>query len=617
MEMSNEWHLLIVGGACNGQEFRFAFNETIVVGRSHRAVVRLPKTDSDVSGLHAEFSLVGGVAEVKNLSQKQVLKVNGGNVASGASCAVRKGDTVELGSHVRIRLDSVPEGEATATISDETAAGKTEATRFLSSDNALLDVPTAVMEESSVGSTGGGIFASSFRQSAQTVATQIPSGLFGETAVPASETFATRVLGDASGMYGKPYGATVATNVFDSGTVATKVADAMLSGDSATETGDGVSEEGNTVEAKTRQGSWEEIQAMKEALDRKRKFRRVVSMAGIVLVGIVLVAIYVFTDGIGVESGMAYPENAAGEPDVRTYAIRNGDGDILLKVDYPNHPNIAETEAQDNKGISVVSWYGKRRDVPYYLQLEVLSHPDELRIDLMDSVRRWFEKAESSGEGYVFDERMRNELKPMFFEDVYPGSCQIKTLYGVRFLEFEYKRTWPDGKLWHGVAHYFRSGDTVYLLRREIPEFYWVRGGYRIKADPNIAVYGLFSEGYWESPGEKELLGELSTYELMDEIRKFLSKERAADWRLVRRNIDTVLARTWRTDPKTRELAESCLRQFREVLRVYYNGKYNAFLTAKDNREEKKMRFIRQDVQIVFDQPDERYYFLVNNGEVW
>ena len=155
------------------------------------------------------------------------------------------------------------------------------------------------------------------------------------------------------------------------------------------------------------------------------------------------------------------------------------------------------------------------------------------------------------------------------------------------------------------------------MHRREIPEFHWERGGYRLRQDPNIAIYTNFIESYWESPGLDGLPVDRPTTELMVRIRNVLSKERASDWRFLKKDLDAVLVKTWREDPKMRALAEGCLHQFRDVLKTYYYGKYNAFLNAKDNRDDRRMNRIRQDCQLVFVGQDERYYFLIGNAEVW
>ena len=610
METSNEWHLMIVGGAFNGRERVFSDDAPVVVGRSHTANVQLPKSDADVSGRHVEFVVIDGIAHVRNLSQTRPVRVNGEDVPMGGASPVRSGDMVELGGRVRIRLDAVPQADGISTAPEAMPdATATAATKFFEGDGSL-DVPTAVMEEASVTASGG--FGPTVRPpETPTSATRVPDGLTSATRVPDGLTSATRV----------PDGLTSATRVPDGLTSATHVPTAMLSGDSETETGDGASEDGQTVEGKTRAGSWEEIQAMKDALDRRRKRRRVAIGVALFLVAAALVAVY-FLSALPDGGGMAaWPTDENGKPDRRSYVVKGADGFPVLKVIYPGNPNIQEKFLPDNNGVSVFTYYGKRRDIPFFLLFEATRHPDELELDLMASVRRWFAKAKESGEGYVFDERMQQELQPKFFEDAYPGVpvCQIKTLYGIRFLEFEYNRTGIDGKFWHGLAHYFRSGDTVYLLRREIPDFYWERSANLIKQDPNLRIYATFSDAYWESPGKNKLPAKESTNELLAEVQNALEndKERASEWRLIRRDIDGVLARTWRKDPEKRKMAEKCLSKYREALRVYYNGKHFAFLTAKDNKDDKKKQRIRLDVQAIFDEPDERYHFLVNNGEEW
>ena len=260
---------------------------------------------------------------------------------------------------------------------------------------------------------------------------------------------------------------------------------------------------------------------------------------------------------------------------------------------------------------------GRERDVPFFLKIESLRDEDELRKDLIQSARDWIARAEASGSGYVFDMRVKEELKFEFFEDVFPGSCQKLSLYGVKFVTFDYKRTWPDGELWHGVLIYFRRGDTAFVHRREIPERYWVRGSYRILQDPNIAVYANFIDSYWESPGLDNLPMDRSIPSMMASIEDVLSKERASDWPFARRELDAILVKTWRTDGKTRERAEGYLKQFRELLRTFYYGKYNAYQTAKDNGNERRMARFRADVTMVFQDPNERFYHLVSNGGIW
>ena len=570
MAESSCWRLTVVGGAENGKDFVLSGDRPVVIGRSHSADMRL--TEPDVSGKHIELSVEGGACRMRNLS-RYASRVNGVEFASGAEGPVTAGDSIEIGRRVKVRVDSVPVTQP--------ASGQSDAR-----DD--LDAPTAVMEEASTASQERAFFEPD--EEGATIATHA-----------ASETFATNFISSGS----------VPVAPADDGE--TVLFGGAQGGDGADdETGDG-----ETRELETRIGSMEEIVQRRKELEKKSKFRKVAASFGFISVAALLAALWFVSRTTKETYEMSFPKDANGQPDAASYILRDSVGNALVEVDYPRNPKMSVTKSPDKNSISVVSFMGRDRDVPFFLQTEAVSNEDELKIGLMQSVKAWIGRMEASGGGFVFDELMKNDLEPVFFEEVYPDSCQSKSLYGVRFVMFEYKRTWPDGKLWHGIVIYFRRGDTVFIHRREIPEFYWERGGYRIRKDPNIAIYSNLIDTYWESPGVEGLPLGKSVPELMASIRNILSKERASDWRFLKKDIDAVLIKTWRGDSKTRDFAEGCLRQFRDVLRKFYYGKYNAYLNAKDNRDEKKMLKFRQDCKMVFDDPSERYYYLLGNGEAW
>ena len=567
MAEARQWRFTVVGGAENGTDAAFPSDRPVVIGRSHKPKVDFHVPEADVSRRHLELFVEDGVAKVRNLSQFPT-PLNGGEIAPGDAVPVREGDSISLGQSVRIRLDEAP-GDPYSEAFSEMVPGATEETAVPgwrqqtgSAAPTVADTPTVAIEETGETHLPAGAEA--------TLSTHIPSDM--------EETMA--LDGDAPSQ--------------------------------ASGTGDG-----ETRELETREGDMQEILRIKAELERKRRRRRVFVSLCLVFVAVAMVGLWFLSRTDKEIEEMSYPENSQGQPDIARYTLVDASGEPLLTVDYPRDPNMSVTASPDSNGVSVVSSFGRDRDVPFFMQLEVMRHPDELKMSLMDSVQAWFARSEGSGEGFVFDDRMKNELKPKFFEDAYPGSCQRKSLYGVQFVEFDYKRSWPDGKLWHGVAIYFRSGDAVYVYRREIPESCWSRGGYRFRIDSNIAVYATFTDSFWQSPGMDALPRGKSTSERMASIRNSLVRERASDWRFVRGEIDAVLVSCWRTDPKTRGMAMTCLRQYREILKTFYWGKYNAYQNAKDNRDDRKMRRLRMDVQMVFGDPNERYYDLVNGGEVW
>ena len=574
MAESRHWRFTVVGGDENGTDAVFPSDHPVIIGRSHKPKVDFRVPEADVSRRHLKLLVEDGIAKVRNLSQFPA-SLNGGEIAPGDVVPVRDGECISLGQSVRIRFDETPGDPSPETFS-EMVSGATEETavpdlsrQTCAGSPTVADSPTEAIEE--------------------TGATRLPSGLeeTGETHLPSDVgmTSATRIPADME-----------ETIAFD---------------------GDAASQASVTGVDVTPVLDPQVIQHIKAGLERKRKLRRVFVSLCLVFMAVAMVGLWFLSRTDKEIEEMSYPENSQGRPDIARYTLVDASGDPLLTVDYPRDPNMSVTASPDSNGVSVVSSFGRDRDVPFFMQLEVARHPDELKLSLMDSVRAWFARAEGSGEGFVFDDRMKNELNPKFFEDAYPGSCQKKSLYGVQFVEFDYKRSWPDGKLWHGVAIYFRTGDAVYVYRREIPESCWSRGGYRFRIDSNIAVYATFTDSYWQSPGADALPQGKAASERMASIRNSLVRERASDWRFVRGEIDAVLAGCWRTDPKTRGMAMTCLRQYREILKTFYWGKYNAYQNAKDNRDEKKMRRLRMDVQMVFGDPSERYYDLVNGGEVW
>ena len=590
--MSGNWKITIVGGSLNGMDFSFPPDREVLIGRSSKADVRLSSSESDVSGKHLKLVLVDGIPTAVNVTSRRHATFHQGSEVEpdGGSVVVAAHDAIELGASrgVRIRFDAVPVDEPTFV--NDGDAPSTAATRWAESVSA--SAPTAVIEESAVTSQVNGD---------ATFATRV------------SETFATRM---PSASHSGDLAALDDETVLVSGGE-----DAFMSQNEETTTNgvDADAESGKTRDMETRAGAMEEIMAMKEGLERRRRRRHVVVVFGFILVACMLAGLWFSSRTDNETDIMSFPLNLEGRPDIATYAVKDDLGRVIVAADYPRDNGMSVTESPDGGGVTVVSAMGRDRDVPFFLQLEAVSQADELEKDLLSSVRTWISRAEESGAGYVFDIKVKDELRYQFFEDVFPGCCQTKSLYGVKFVTFDYKRTWADSEktLWHGVLIYFRKGDTAFIHRREIPESYWVRGGYRIEQDPNIALYSTFIDSYWESPGLEGLPIERKTSELMESVRGLLAKERASDWRYAKKEIDAVLVKSWRTDPKTRDLAEGCLRQFREVLRTYYYGKYNAFDTARENRDEKKMARLRKDAAMVFDDPEERYYHLVANGEVW
>lgn len=557
----SDWKLTVIGGAENGNDYSFPADKTVLVGRTHQADLRL--SEPDVSGRHVELFTEDGVAMVRNLS-RQTLRLNSSEYATGQTASVSAGDTLHLGQRVRVRLDAVPQSaEAPFAAADDVA-----------------DAETA------------------------TVATGMPSDSWtGATRVPDGDATLARQT-DAS---------TDATRFSsDSETFAVGMAE-----EDETMT---VDDDGQTKELKTRAASYEEIIAMKESLAKRNKWRRTGVAMVFAVFAAFLGAVWFMTRLTRETDRMSVPKLSNGELDLKKWTYRDAEGRPLLYVDYPGNENLRFEVLPGSNGVQVLSYMGRDRDVPFFLQFEAVERPGELLVGLDESLRQWKARSEQAGLQCAFDERDFADVKTRFFEDSYPTSCENPSnLSGVRFARLEYKRPWPNDELYHGVLLYFRRGSTVFTLRREIPDSQWTRGGRQMIDEPNIAVFRNFSDSYWESPGADGLpLGE-TPERLLEAVNATLARERASEWRTVdgKTALDALLVKVWDANPRMRELALGKLRHFRAVLDRFYYGKYNAFQVAKDVGDTDRMAAIRRDCLQVFDDRSERYWWKVSGGEEW
>ena len=569
---SNAWRFTVIGGAENGNDYSFPPDRPVLVGRSRATDVRL--SEPDVSGRHVEFAFENGEAVMRVLSRFS-LRLNANELRTGQQTTVRAGDSISIGVRLRLRVDAVPRRPEAAE-----AERTTDAADF---------APMARLEESSRAVSGGSAAAEARSADVETVAATSDVG-----------TFATRVPDDG----------TFATRVPDDGAFATRAPDGFGNAEEDETTGsDGA---GVTRELETRPASLEEILALKQALARKNKRHKLSYLLLFVLFAAFLVAVVLLTGVCRETDRMSIPRLSNGEYDLHKWIYRDEGGQPLLYVEYPGNDNLSFESLPGSNGVQVLSYMGRERDVPFFLQLEIVDRPSELRMGLEESVRAWTRRTEESGLKCMFDENELVSLSPLFFEDVYSSSCEEQTLYGVRFVRLEYKRPWPNGEFYHGVLIYFRRGSTVFTLRREIPDGMWVRGGRQLLDEPNLAVFANFSRSYWESPGEKDLPLEESVADLLARADAALSTRRASGWQAAKKDLDAALIKTWDDNPKSRDVIMAKLASYREILRVFYNERQNKYETPRSVGDERGMQAIRRDCLHIFQDKSERYWWLVS-----
>lgn len=372
-------------------------------------------------------------------------------------------------------------------------------------------------------------------------------------------------------------------------------------------------------ETNERQATPEELAKKREQLAREAKsFRFRYVRIGIMAV-VFLAVIYALTRDRREVDVLSFPKTADGERDAEYWILRDVEKRALLEVEVPRAPGMKIEETPDRAGFSAASRLGRDRDVSFLVFFSSTNDASELSLDLLSSARRWLESRRRQDARWIFYDSESDAMSVLFFEDVYPWTVQEKTGYGIPYVPIGYKRLADDGTMMRGVAFYFRTGDTRYVYRREIPDLVWARGKNRLYEDPGVLIYSNYAERYWESPGLKKLLErDRSVSELLYDVRRNLAADRAGFWLQLHREIDAVLVKSWRTDANVRDIAFGCLKELREVMRQYYWSKSNSFRNVKQLRDgAKAAAHARDDAKAVFGDPSLRYWNLVNGEEDW
>lgn len=552
--MSGEMMFSVSEGLQKGQRFSFPAGDVIVFGRSRRADVQL--VEPDVSAVHFQVRMADGEAELRCIS-RYGLKVSGRSLPQDGVCRLNNGDSISAGANAVVCYEGT-----SFPVSDET------------------------------------------RSVDETVATSCVHAEDAETLISAEESGHDKYPAESVDVSGSEDGVTMFPTDDET--------DAATSFEGQDDrTGAGSFSDGETCEMNTRLASMDIINAMKEDYERKGKIRKAVLLCGIGVFFLSLIGIYFLTQKSRETEWMSIPKP------VKAYLVSSSEGKTLLRVDYPYSESAVVVEGPNGSGVKVTSAMGRDRDVPYMLLFDVRKDPVELRLSTSASVWRWMQDVRNREKGIAFEAQSESEIVPKFFEDDYPWCCQMQTQYGVKYVTQMYQNTHQDGVIWRGLVLYFRSGDTSYVLRREIPETYWKRGVGQLSADPNIGVFAHYSETYWESPGAVGLPLEWSNAELFKAIGESLNADRSGIWGKVALWIDALLIKSWSSDVDMRYQALDRLAQLRKYQEDFYNGKQNAFEVAKMDDRGKKMLEIRQDVKSVFDKPTDRRYFMLGDGRIW
>ena len=589
-----ELKVTITGGRKNlGEEMTVAMDGPVIVGRSHSAAIRFSNEEADVSGKHLEFVVEGGRLWVRNL--KRDIKVNGAGLATGERRPVKSGDSFEIGTRARFRIDSISGTDDAETDAPSSATGATRA---------MTDATFATATANPTMAT---------RVATETVVTRV-----------ATETEATR-LADAANL----------PNASDE-TVALVLTDDLPRDDSPTEaltggvttTGSATSTGGGeTIALGGRDGETNKIpQWLLDDLNKKQRQRE--AQKRHMRQSLLAVAILVFAGVLGAIVYARWPKaelelsvpriDGTDKADLESYELTFG-GHPAFVVDYPRDPRMRKSELDGGRGIDVSTFTGRDRDVPFRLRLSRSTGADELTRSLSECAQAKMKAAESAG--FVFLSPNEWQSGVCFVESEYPGSVGGGMLMrGTPFFRSEYEIVRGEVK-WHGILFVFRDGDTAFVLQREIPEREWTRGRYLLRDDPNIQFHPGFLSRRWDSPGQDGFIKKMDPAAIVADVTHELdmSVPRVSEWPRIKRELNTLIAMSWAKTAQ-RESALALLKRFREQQdRKYTEFRLNFDLAKTAGQSGlRKMESIREDCRKVFGvDPSDRRFLLINNPEKW
>ena len=637
--MSQKLKITFTGGEQIGEEVERELSSTLLVGRSHSADIRVK--EPDVSGKHLEIVRRDDGCFARNLSRFPA-KVDGKPLNTGEEAPLRKKSLVEIGSHLRMRIDGLPQGPTrsddggTSSVPGRGTESLTNATVFAGEDTFATvagDVPADLnevahgsVEESATRDILSMFGDQSFSEVLRTEAKKTPPppvATEAENQIAKDEAVTADDLPDAPGesfLAGLPKAAPAAVAAEpaaeQTSPAVTGISAADLNGQTETGVDESETGGGETQEMVTRAGSMQEMLELRRKLERKTAARHWRFGACIALSLALLAGVWLLTADRRHLDDAEGPFRPDGQPDVADIDILGADGAPEMFLEHPQDPRAKVVRSADTNEIEVVSFLGQDRDVPFRMVFTRKRDAAELTLSLAESFNRWANKMGEKGFSFELT-RNGKPIEPEFFDGVFPGYCQYQTQCGVSFIRADYTRS-TSHVMWRGVSYRFRNGDMTYSLCNEIPEKYWKRGESRLRYSPFCGLYGKFLGDQWDSPGKEMLLQGVTEDELLARVRRELSVERPADWETVEKRIDTLLALTWGKNTANARTAWECRDVLLSLKSRYYNERLLAYETAFANGDEKTMRSIFSDCLHVFgaSKRDRRYY-LVNDPEVW
>jgi len=316
----------------------------------------------------------------------------------------------------------------------------------------------------------------------------------------------------------------------------------------------------------------EDIRGYATVQKRKKRAGYAFCIAGLLILIFAMIGYRYFT----YERDLSWPgalDNTMNDDELYFKIGKNG----KFLVYFPMTPKTVVKK--DSTSCEVLSVIGKKRDVPFHLQLQINTLKDGFRVPKEQSFNTWRQNAQEK-DGIVFTDKPTTE----FYSKL---ECGIP---GYRMM---YQRQ-AQNVTWKGIAIYIRYEDKEIILLKEVFNRNWNRAAKMLSMVSCLSFSPDMVRNYWEVP---EKLYDDSLPALSKIIARELSKnDEHASWSETYAAICSALSLAHvKNDTKVIVTLEESLHRFRRHQSVWFTRNCLYFKYCRQYNLNKEIQLLRSE----------------------
>lgn len=336
-----------------------------------------------------------------------------------------------------------------------------------------------------------------------------------------------------------------------------------------------------TIAMQTRMASAEELEFMKSSHEKKQIRKTGLWIAGGVVALLIFIGLYFAFFHRTPEKYVSWPADDAGN--ALTAVVQMENCPYLKDLDV-KYPNVSGCEVKKESGrITIFTALGKYRDVPLRITLEYFQDKKALTEERTTTLEAWMKSKTKGSENWNFD-----LIQPIAF---------YQNAHGIPYICVPYSRT-ENNESYVGYAVQIRRADWVFILMKEIPTRDRWRAEWFIQGSSFLRFTENFLMEHWEGTNEFQK-GQPSA--IISEAKALLRRRSPTVWLKAEYLLRGALCQA-QANGDTASVNEgvALLKELRNSQIEYFNQQKINYLLAKNNKNEREMKKISNDMRGVF-----------------